>query len=165
MNRLWLFKLASLILSFYCAASAKKISTAPGVIRVEYYKPDVNDQTILPREAKGDILGKDPIKLTMKGVFYVPKLKKPTRMPLIIFLHGNHAPCKNATSDPPIVTKNPPSYPDECIPIASDTREIPSNLGYEYIANELVPKGYAVMAPNFNSVNLYTQPFWYCKFK
>ena len=162
MSRLSKF-LVSLILSFYCTVLAKKISTAPGVIRVEYYKPKINDTNILPREARSTF--NNPVNLTMKGGFYFPETPKPTLLPLIIFLHGNHDACKNTTTNPPIVTKNPPSYPGECAP---GLTEIPSNLGYEYTANELVPKGYAVMAPNFNSLNLYNlkynpQPLFYCK--
>jgi hypothetical protein len=155
--------LASIQLSFFCIL-ASKVTTAPGVIRVEYFKSQINDSNILPREAQTTL--DNPVNLTMKGVFYFPETPKPTLLPLVIFLHGNHDACKNTTSNPPIVTKDPPSYPGECAP---GLTEIPSNLGYEYIANELVPKGFAVMAPNFNSLNLYNlqvnpQPLFYCKF-
>lgn len=65
--------------------------------------------------------------------------------PLVLFLHGRHNVCYNP--------KDPDDWGGDDWPCRSPYREIPSQLGYDYIQQVLASQGYATVSIRVNGIN------------
>lgn len=85
-----------------------------------------------------------PVPVEMVGHVVEPAADAATGpRPLVLFLHGRHSVCY----DP----KDPEAYGDW--PCQAPLREIPSQLGYDYIQQVLASQGYATVSVRVNGIN------------
>ncbi|WP_296605354.1 hypothetical protein [Nocardioides sp.] len=85
-----------------------------------------------------------PVPIEMVGHVVEPAADAATGpRPLVLFLHGRHSVCY----DP----KDPDAYGDW--PCQAPLKEIPSQLGYDYIQQVLASQGYATVSVRVNGIN------------
>lgn len=124
------------------AAQEKVAPEAPGRTLPEDpatpgpYQPVTSDYRLDPVKVKGM---RQPIE--MVGHVVEPGADAPGDRPLVLFLHGRHTYCYQGG-------KNDWSWP--CKPPA---KEVPSQLGYDYLQRILASQGYATVSIRVNGIN------------
>lgn len=108
-----------------------------GRVSVYEFEPEIDEQ-VFPREALINATISSP-EMQVRGILYTPEIiQSKTTLPLVILIHGNHQICDS------IATRSaPPLCPVGDVEARSD-------LGYEYLAKELVARGFVVLSPNLN---------------
>jgi dienelactone hydrolase len=86
----------------------------------------------------------------LRGAIWMPVPRSSgERYPLLVFLHGNHSTCREIKSDgngnPP--EESPLNDKGTC---RESYEEVPSYLGYEYLAKKMASHGYVVVSINAN---------------
>ncbi|MEV5411279.1 hypothetical protein AB0K60_20860 [Thermopolyspora sp. NPDC052614] len=121
------------------------IDTDPGVAgpyEVEESRYDLGDTAISLRGLSGR-------RGELRAEVYLPK-GVPGRLPLVLFLHGRHAPCY----DP--VTRQTSASPWPC---RTGQRPVESFAGFKGPARALASHGYAVVSVSANAVNAFDANF------
>ena len=81
----------------------------------------------------------------LQGSLHIPQGKGP--FPLLIFLHGRHGTCEFA--------ERLESFGFPCPDAPPAVRDVPSYLGYEYLADHLASHGFVVDSISANGINSY----------
>ena len=114
------------------------------------FEPEIDEQ-VFPKEALINANISIP-EMQVRGILYTPEIiQSKTKLPLVILIHGNHQIC-----DPIATLFAPPLCPVGDVEARSD-------LGYEYLAKELVSRGSVVLSPNLNrnlNVNMNLRFAW-----
>ncbi|MCB9094912.1 MAG: hypothetical protein H6621_07600 [Halobacteriovoraceae bacterium] len=125
-----------LIIPFTILAAPNPDVTGPYATAREEYK--------LPAQVYKDVL--DDRKTELWAAVYHPKTSRRSAMPLIIFLHGNHATCGHG-SNPRIDNDCTYTYEGTC---PEGYVVVPNHLGYDDVASKLASWGYLVVSINAN---------------
>lgn len=81
----------------------------------------------------------------LQGSVHVPKGRGP--FPLLVFLHGRHGTCE--------IAERFESLGFPCPDVPPATRDVPSYLGFGYLARHLASHGFVVVSISANGINSY----------
>ncbi|KAI8896861.1 hypothetical protein BC833DRAFT_78505, partial [Globomyces pollinis-pini] len=120
-----MLSILALVVYTYWSLTINEIPTGP----LPYQNDPEMDWNILPKNAylNSSLI----VETQVRGHVYLSKPKAP----LLIIMHGNHPTCEN-------------SFEIDWERCTTQNPEIQSDLGYTYLANHFVKKGYAVLAPS-----------------
>lgn len=119
------------------------------VVQSSYGRKVVDGKTV-ELDTRQDPLVLEGRVTDLRGALWMPVTRRGgERFPLLLFLHGNHNTCREIkkAADGTRGEESPLNYNGTC----RDTyEEVPSHLGYEYLAKNMASHGYVVVSINAN---------------